>query len=98
NLAPRGSQYDFIDGFARQLRDAVPHFERRLEALDGKAIVVCMSRRICADLYREITRPHPEWHHDEDALGQIKVVMTGSPSDLLVHMGVAIGRALEVSL
>ena len=29
--------------------DLVAHFEKRLEAMDGKAMVVCMSRRICVD-------------------------------------------------
>ncbi len=49
--------------------------------LDGKAMVVCMSRRICVELYREIVRLRPEWHHDDDNLGAIKVVMTGSATD-----------------
>ena len=63
--------------------DIVAHFEQRLEALKGKAMVVCMSRRICIDLFRELVRLRPEWHHDEDARGAIKVVMTGSASDPL---------------
>ena len=62
-------------------RDIVSHFDRRLEAIDGKAMIVCMSRRICIDLYRELIRLRPEWHHEEDADGEIKVVMTGSASD-----------------
>ena len=61
--------------------DIVAHFEQRLEALEGKAMVVCMSRRICIDLYRELTRLRPGWHNDDDAKGAIKVVMTGSASD-----------------
>jgi len=64
-------------------RDIVEHFEKRLEALDGKAMIVCMSRRICVELYREITRLRPDWHDEDDARGAIKVVMTGSPSDPL---------------
>ena len=44
-------------------------------------MIVCMSRRICIDLYRELTRLRPDWHHDDDDGGRIKVVMTGSASD-----------------
>ena len=61
--------------------DIVEHFEQRLEALDGKAMVVCMSRRICVDLYKELVRLRPDWHDDADDKGSIKVVMTGSASD-----------------
>ncbi len=62
-------------------RDLVNHFEQRLEALDGKALVVCMSRRICVDLYSAIIKLRPQWHDADDAKGAIKVVMTGSASD-----------------
>ena len=65
------------------VEDIVDHFEQRLEALEGKAMIVCMSRRICVDLYRELVRLRPEWHDDNDAQGSIKVVMTGSASDPL---------------
>ena len=137
------SQYDFIDGFARHMRDALPnasfvgftgtpielrdantravfgdyisvydiqqavldgatvpiYYENRLaklaldeeahalideefeEATEGKAMVVCMSRRICIDLYRELVRLRPDWEHSDDDKGAIKVVMTGSASD-----------------
>ena len=44
-------------------------------------MVVCMSRRICIDLYRELVRLRPDWHDEDDAKGSIKVVMTGSASD-----------------
>jgi type I restriction enzyme R subunit len=64
-------------------RDLVEHFERRLEAMDGKAMIVCMSRRICVDLYNAIKRLRPEWHDEDDAKGVMKVVMTGSASDAL---------------
>ena len=62
-------------------QDIVDHFEQRLEALEGKAMVVCMSRRICIDLYRELVRLRPDWHHDDDDKGSLKVVMTGAASD-----------------
>jgi len=62
-------------------RDLVEHFERRLEAMEGKAMVVCMSRRICVDLYNAIMALRPSWHDEDDAAGAIKVVMTGSASD-----------------
>ncbi len=62
-------------------RDIVDHFEQRLEALEGKAMVVCMSRRICVDLYKELVRLRPDWNDADDGRGSIKVVMTGSASD-----------------
>jgi type I restriction enzyme R subunit len=61
--------------------DIVAHLEQRLEAMDGKAMVVCMSRRICVDLYRELTKLRPQWAAAEDDHGALKVVMTGSASD-----------------
>ncbi len=61
--------------------DLVAHFEARVEAMDGKAMVVCMSRRICVDLYSQIVALRPDWHSDDDAGGTIKIVMTGSASD-----------------
>lgn len=62
-------------------KDIVEHFEKRLEALDGKAMIVCMSRRICVDLYEQIKNIRPEWDNKDDKLGEIKVIMTGSASD-----------------
>jgi type I restriction enzyme R subunit len=61
--------------------DLVAHFEARVQAMDGKAMVVCMSRRICVELYSQIVALRPEWHSDDDAGGTIKIVMTGSASD-----------------
>ena len=61
--------------------DLVAHWERRLETMDGKAMVVCMSRRIAVDLYRALVRLRPDWHHEDDDQGVLKVVMTGSASD-----------------
>jgi type I restriction enzyme R subunit len=62
-------------------KDLVKHFEARLEAMDGKAMLVCMSRRICVDLYKALTALRPDWHEESDDKGAIKIVMTGSASD-----------------
>ena len=56
-------------------------FENRIVGMDGKAMIVCMSRRICVALYAEIVELRPEWHSDDDASGVIKIVMTGAASD-----------------
>src|SRR5690606_29717753 len=50
-------------------------------AMDGKAMVVCMSRRICVELHDEIVKLRPDWADEDDAQGAIKVVMTGSATD-----------------
>lgn len=62
-------------------QDMVTHFEDRVAALDGKAMVVCMSRRICVKLYDEIARLRPGWHSADDTAGAVKIVMTGAASD-----------------
>lgn len=62
-------------------KDIVNHFESRNAILEGKAMIVCMSRRICVDLYDAIIKERPDWHNEADDDGQIKVVMTGSSSD-----------------
>ncbi len=62
-------------------KDIVEHWARRSEIMNGKAMIVGMSRRICVDLYNEIVKIHPEWNADDDAKGAIKVVMTGAASD-----------------
>ena len=61
--------------------DLVRHFESRTIALDGKAMVVCMSRRICVALHDSIVKLRPDWHSENDEEGAIKVVMTGSATD-----------------
>ena len=84
-LKTRWAHLEAIVGAEKRLRlvaqDIVAHFEQRLEALDGKAMVVCMSRRICVTLYRELVRLRPDWHHEDDDKGNLKVVMTGAASD-----------------
>ncbi len=64
-------------------RDLVDHFENRLATLEGKGMVVCMSRRICVDLYYAIAELRPDWAHESDDKGSIKVIMTGSATDPL---------------
>ena len=70
--------------------DIVNHYEEKSKAIDGKAMVVCMSRKICVDLYEQIVALRPSWHSDDDNKGKIKVVMTGSAADnerLQSHIG-----------
>ena len=92
-LKTRWAQLEAIVGAEKRLRlvagDIVSHFETRLEALEGKAMIVCMSRRICVDLYEELARLRPDWHGENDENGIMKVVMTGSatdPSDWQAHI------------
>lgn len=61
--------------------DFLKHYDARQEVIEGKAMIVCMSRRICVDLYNAIVKLRPEWHSEDDAQGAIKIVMTGSASD-----------------
>jgi type I restriction enzyme R subunit len=63
--------------------DLVKHWEARYAAMEGKAMVVCMSRRICVELYKAIEKLRPAWHHDDDDKGTMKIVMSGSASDHL---------------
>ncbi len=62
-------------------KDILEHYDRRCEILEGKAMIVAMSRRIAVDLYEEIVRLRPEWASADDAEGGVKVIMTGSASD-----------------
>lgn len=84
-LKSRWAQLESIVGTEKRLKlvaeDIVDHFESRLEAIDGKAMIVCMSRRICVNLYSELTALCPSWHDDDDQKGKIKIIMTGSASD-----------------
>ena len=81
----RWAQLEAIVGSEKRIkiiaRDIVTHFEKRLEAINGKAMIVCMSRRICIDLYQELVDLRPEWHSENDGEGNLKVIMTGSASD-----------------
>jgi type I restriction enzyme R subunit len=62
-------------------KDIVTHFEERQQVFAGKGMIVCMSRRIAAELYEEIIKLKPEWHSDELSKGAVKVVKTSSSSD-----------------
>lgn len=62
-------------------KDIVTHFEKRQTVFEGKAMIVAMSRRIAADLYKEIIAIRPEWHNDDMTKGVIKVVMTTNSAD-----------------
>ncbi len=61
--------------------DIVTHFEQRQEVSEGKGMIVAMSRRIAAELYKEIIEIRPEWHSEDLHKGAIKVVMTSASSD-----------------
>ena len=84
-LKTKWAQLEAVVGAGKRLglvaQDIVEHFEKRLEAMDGKAMIVCMSRRICVELHREIVKLRPQWNSAEDDRGALKVVMTGSASD-----------------
>jgi len=84
-LKTKWAQLEAIVGSEKRVkiiaRDLVAHFEERLAAMDGKAMIVCMSRRICVDLYRELVALRLEWHDGDDDKGGLKVVMTGSAAD-----------------
>ena len=55
--------------------DFIAHYEARSQAIDGKAMIVCMSRRICVDLFNAIIERRPEWKDSA------KIIMTGSADD-----------------
>jgi type I restriction enzyme R subunit len=90
-LKSKWAQLEAVVGAEKRVKliaqDIVEHFEKRAEAMvrqtrdEGKAMIVCMSRRICVDIYREIIKLRPNWHNTDDEKGLIKVVMTGSASD-----------------
>ncbi len=86
-LKTKWAQLEALVGTEKRIaqiaQDLVNHFEQRLEAMEGKAMVVCMSRRICVALYNAIVKIRPGWHHDDDDKGHLKIVMTGSTADPL---------------
>jgi len=86
-LKTKWAQLEAVVGSEKRIkliaRDLVEHFESRLATMDGKAMVVAMSRRIAVELYRELVALRPAWHGKDDEQGALKVVMTGSASDPL---------------
>lgn len=84
-LKSKWSQLEKVVGSPERIRrlakDIVDHFEKRTEALEGKGMIVCMSRRICIDLHNEIVKLRPSWYNKDDNKGSIKVVITGSATD-----------------
>ena len=96
-LKRRWANVEAVVGTEKRLRlvaqDLVEHFESRVVGLDGKAMVVCMSRRICVALYGEIIKLCPDWHSDDDESGAIKIVMTGAASDPKQWQGHIGGKA-----
>jgi type I restriction enzyme R subunit len=86
-LKTKWAQLEAIVGSEKRLKqiaeDLVNHFEQRLAVMDGKAMIVCMSRRICVELHNHIVKLRPQWHHEDDSSSFLKVVMTGSASDPL---------------
>lgn len=81
----RWTQVEALIGSEQRIRniaqDIMTHFEQRQAVFKGKAMIVSMSRRIAASLYKEIIKLKPEWHSDDLNQGVIKVVMTASSSD-----------------
>lgn len=65
--------------------DLLKHWETRVEIIEGKALIVCMSRRICVELYNALTKLKPGWHSTDDNSGAIKIMMTGNPADPLPY-------------
>jgi len=62
-------------------RDLIEHFETREEVMLSKAMIVCISREACVQLYNKIVELKPEWHDEDPQKGVIKVIMTGTSSD-----------------
>jgi len=86
-LKTKWAQLEALVGSEKRVKliakDIVKHYEDRISALEGKAMIVCMSRRICVDLYNAIAEIKPHWCHSDDEKGSLKIVMTGAASDPL---------------
>lgn len=93
-LKSKWSRVEALAGAQQRLeilaKDIIEHFDKRQGAIQGKGMIVAMSRRIAVNLYEEIVKLRPEWHSDDDHKGSIKVVMTGQssdPEDFQRHIG-----------
>ncbi len=86
-LKAKWAQIEAIIGNNKRIQkvaeDIVKHFEVRLGALEGKGMIVCVTRRVAVDLYNAILELRPEWYDEEDSKGFIKLVMSGSATDSL---------------
>ena len=84
-LKRRWAKVEAVVGAEKRLamvaKDLVEHFENRVVGMDGKAMIVCMSRRICVALYDQIVKLRSAWHSEDDESGVLKIVMTGAASD-----------------
>lgn len=84
-LKSKWSRLEALVGSEKRLKlvakDIIKHFEKRRADTGGKAMIVCMSRKICAQLYNEIIKIKPDWHNDDDSKGKIKVIISGSAAD-----------------
>jgi len=84
-LKSKWARLEAIVGSEKRIRqvaeDIINHYEERQNALDSKAMIVAMSRRICIDIYNEIIKLRPSWHNDDINSGTIKIIMTGSAKD-----------------
>ena len=84
-LKRRWAKVEAVVGAEKRLamvaKDLVEHFENRVVGMAGKAMIVCMSRRICVALYDQIVKLRPAWHSEDDDSGVLKIVMTGAASD-----------------
>jgi type I restriction enzyme R subunit len=78
---PLEELYGAPERLERVAKFIVEHWEQRRAAMEGKAMVVTMSRDIAARLYDEIAKLRPQWHNDDNAGGAMKVIMTGGPED-----------------
>ena len=85
NLKRRWAKVEAVVGAEKRLamvaKDLVQHFEDRVVGMAGKAMIVCMSRRICVALYDQIVKLRPAWHSEEDDTGLLKIVMTADAAD-----------------
>jgi len=85
HLKSKWAQLEKVVGTKERIKriasDIVNHFEERTKTLEGKGMIVCMSRRICVDLHDEIVRLRPDWYSKDDKKGVVKVIMTGSADD-----------------
>jgi type I restriction enzyme R subunit len=78
---PLEELYGAPERLKRVAKFVVEHWKERRAAMEGKAMLVTMSRHIATRLYDEICKLQPAWHDDDDAKGAVKVIMTGRPDD-----------------